>query len=146
MNADRGTDPSFVEVLISDPDLRLNPTVEWSPHARDRWGERAGAVGYLRAWAQSEEVDYPSAHSATRGRYHEATDTVLVVKRLRRNGGAVGWEFVDIVVSVIELGDRPRRRAAPRPPGTRHMSRQMVAPDRCTLYHNLYGVGVLCTT
>ena len=107
MNADRGTDPSFVELLISDPDLRLNPTVEWSPHAKDRWGERAGAVGYLRAWAQSEEVDYPSAHSATRGRYHEATDTVLIVKRLRRNGGAVGWEFVDLVVSVIELGDRP---------------------------------------
>ena len=25
----------------------------------------------------------------------------------RRNGGAVGWEFVDLVVSVIELGDRP---------------------------------------
>ena len=32
---------------------------------------------------------------------------IQVVKRLRRNGGAVGWEFVDIVVSVIELGDRP---------------------------------------
>ena len=62
MNADRGSDPSFVEMLISDPDLRLNPTVEWSPHAKDRWGERAGAVG---------------------------------------------WEFVDLVVSVIELGDRP---------------------------------------
>ena len=46
MNADRGTDPSFVEILISDPDLRLN-------------------------------------------------------------GGVVGWEFVDLVVSVIELGDRP---------------------------------------
>ena len=107
MSPDRGTDPSFVDVLISDPDLRLNPTVEWSPHAKDRWGERAGAVGYLRAWAQSEEVDYPPAHSAARGRYHETTDTVLVVKRLRRNGGAVGWEFVDLVVSVIELGDRP---------------------------------------
>jgi len=107
MNADRGTDPSFAEVLISDPDLRLNPTVEWSSHAKDRWGERAGAVGYLRAWDQTEEVDYPPAHSATRGRYHEATDTVLIVKRLRRNGGAVGWEFVDLVVSVIELGDRP---------------------------------------
>jgi len=46
MSADRGSDPSFVEMLISDPDLRLNPTVEWSPHAKDRWGERAGAVGY----------------------------------------------------------------------------------------------------
>ena len=48
MNTDRGTDPSFVDLLISDPDLRLNPTVEWSPHAKDRWGERAGAVGYIQ--------------------------------------------------------------------------------------------------
>ena len=106
MNADRGTDPSFVEMLISDPDLRLNPTVEWSPLAPPVLCVRR-AVGYLRTWAQSEEVDYPPAHSATRGRYHEATDTVLIVKRLRLNGGANGWEFVDLVVSVIELGDRP---------------------------------------
>jgi len=106
MSAERATGASFVELTISDPDLRLDPAVEWSPHAKERWAERGGAVGYLRAWAQSVEVDYPSAHSKTRGRYHEATDSVLIVKRVRRNGGRVGWEFVDIVVSVIELTDR----------------------------------------
>lgn len=106
MSVDHGSEPSFVEIVVSHPDLRLDPRVEWSAHAKDRWDERAGDVGYLRAWTQSVEVDYPSAHSNTRGRYHEATDSVLIVKRVRRNGGPVGWEFVDIVVSVIELTDR----------------------------------------
>jgi len=107
MSTDRETSQSFAELTISDPDLRLDPTVEWSGHAKERWQERAGSVGYLRAWQQSEEVDYPSAHSRCRGRYHEATDSMLIVKRVRRNAGAVGWEFADIVMSVIELGDRP---------------------------------------
>ena len=122
MSVEHAGGTSFAELTISDPDLRLDPEVEWSGHAKDRWNERAGDVGYLRAWAQSEEVDYPSAHSKARGRYHEATDTVLIVKRVRRNGGSVGWQFVDIVMSVIELTDRE--------PDEQRYVRQQVRGDR----------------
>ena len=107
MSSDRATSQSFAELTITDPDLRLDPTVEWSTHAKDRWQERGGSVGHLRAWQESAEVDYPSAHSEARGRYHEATDSVLIVKRVRRNTDDLGWEFIDIVMSVIELDDRP---------------------------------------
>jgi len=94
-------------ILLSDPDLRVDATVEWSAHGKDRWQERGNDVGYLRAWAQSKEVDYPDAHSGARGRYHEASDCVLIVKRLRRHSTRIGAEFVDKIISVIELGDRP---------------------------------------
>ena len=126
MNADRGTDPSFVEVLISDPDLRLNPTAEWSPHARDRWGERAGAVGYLRAWAQSEEVDYPlgplgDARPVPRSHRHSPDSQATAAQRRRGRLGVRRSRR-----QRHRARRSPRRRAAPRPPaGTRGMSRQV---------------------
>lgn len=94
------------EVKLTDFDPRVDAEIEWSDHAKNRWRERGSDVGFLRAWSQSEEIDYPSAHSGCRGRYHEASDSVLIVKRLRRRDNAMGWQFVDIVTSVIEVSDR----------------------------------------
>ena len=37
MSAEHAGGTSFAELTISDPDLRLDPEVEWSGHAKDRW-------------------------------------------------------------------------------------------------------------
>jgi len=91
---------------ITRPDPFVDPIVEWTPHAIDRWEERGDDRGHLRAFAESQEIDYPSAHSGCRGRYHAESDVVLIVARERRLEASIGWEIFDVVVTVIELGDR----------------------------------------
>jgi len=91
---------------LTDIDPHVDADLVWSNHAKDRWDDRGNGVGYLRAFEQSEEVDYPSAYDGARGRYHEASDVVLIVRRERQRDSAVGWRIVDMVVSAIELGDR----------------------------------------
>lgn len=103
MSVDHNGKRSFT---VGSPDMRVEATVEWSPHAKDRWQHRGDARGYLRAFDESVEVDYPSAHSACRGRYHPEADAVLIVKRVRRLEVSIGWDFVDVVVTVIDLNDR----------------------------------------
>ena len=91
---------------VGCPDMRVNAIVEWSDHAKDRWQDRGDGRGYVRAFDESVEVDYPSAHSACRGRYHAEADAVLIVKRVRRLEETIGWDFVDVVLTVIDLTDR----------------------------------------
>jgi len=91
---------------VGCPDMRVNAIVEWSGHAKDRWQDRGDDRGYVRAFDESVEVDYPSAHSACRGRYHAEADAVLIVKRVRRLEATIGWDFVDVVLTVIDLTDR----------------------------------------
>ena len=99
------------EVVLTDIDHRVDADIEWSPHAKQRWDERGGGVGYLRAFVTAEEIHYPSAYDNCRGRYHEASDSVLIVKRVRRREHAMGWQIVDIIRSVIDCADREGKSA-----------------------------------
>jgi len=100
------TNKNRIAVTVTDIDPHADADLMWTEHGKEQWDDRGNGSGYLRAWTESEEVDYPSAHSDTRGRYHEASDCVLIVIRERQREQAVGWRIVDIVVTVIQLDDR----------------------------------------
>jgi len=100
------TNKNRIAVTVTDIDPHADADVMWTDHGKERWDVRGNGSGYLRAWTDSEEVDYPSAHSGARGRYHKPSDCVLIVKRERQREQAVGWRIVDIVLTVIRLNDR----------------------------------------
>jgi hypothetical protein len=100
------TEDSRIAGKLTDIDPHVDADLMWTDHGKEQWDARGNGVGYLRAWSQSEEVDYPSAYDGTRGRYHEASDCVLIVVRERQRHDSVGWRIVDIVRTVIELSDR----------------------------------------
>lgn len=79
--------------------------VEWKPHAKDKWFERADTAaleqGFTEIWERAVPVDYPPARDGTYGYYHGEGDVVLLARRHDRDPSKIA------VVSVIDLNDRP---------------------------------------
>lgn len=77
----------------------------WTRHSRERWhDERRNDVADRdreRGWWESIPVEYPSAESGYRARYHPDGDCVLLWTR-----DIVEGDHRPVVVTVINLRDR----------------------------------------